>query len=167
MSANVYRPHLVVLPEDDAYRQLMNGAKLAPPINYRCIEVEKPLGGWSVVLEAMASWEPKLRRYPKMHLLLLIDFDNDFAARYNRFVEQSRQLGYFDRTFLLGIDHREAEDLKRAQQNRFEDIGKALVEGCPDSAQINPAWNETHLRCNLPEIARMRESGVFEWLFAS
>jgi len=165
MSLNRYRPHLVVLPEDDAYRQLMNGVKLAPSVNALCIEVHKPLRGWEKVLGAMTDWAPSLDRFPEMHLLLLIDFDNDFTTRYQRFVEQSRQIGCFDRTFLLGIDHREAEDLKRAQRNSFESLGKSLVEGCPD--RTSPLWNEAHLGCNRPEIERMLSMGVLKWMFVS
>ena len=45
----------------------------------------------------------------------------------------------------------------------FEKIGKKLVEDCPESDLTN--WQNRHLECNITEIERMKNSGIFEWLF--
>lgn len=51
MRLNKYRPHLLVLPEDDANRQIANGFILHPNVNSRAIQVLPPSGGWRKVLE--------------------------------------------------------------------------------------------------------------------
>ncbi len=51
MSANAYRPHLIVLVEDDAARQIVNGFILHPNLNTRAIQVMRPLGGWRRILD--------------------------------------------------------------------------------------------------------------------
>ena len=42
MSVNVYNPHVLVLPEDDANRQIANGFLLEPSIKHRNIQVLTP-----------------------------------------------------------------------------------------------------------------------------
>ena len=39
MSVNVYKPHVLVLPEDDANREIANGFLLAPSLKLRNIQV--------------------------------------------------------------------------------------------------------------------------------
>ncbi|HRI43685.1 MAG TPA: hypothetical protein PLL78_07365 [Fimbriimonadaceae bacterium] len=45
MSVNKHRPHLFVVPEDDACRQLANGFLLEPEVNQRQIQIEDVAGG--------------------------------------------------------------------------------------------------------------------------
>ena len=49
MSVNVFQPHLMVLPEDDANRQIVNGFLLDPSLNQRAIQPLPIDGGWSKV----------------------------------------------------------------------------------------------------------------------
>lgn len=46
MAANRYRRHLLVIPEDDANRQIMIGFVLGLSVNSRLVQVEPPAGGW-------------------------------------------------------------------------------------------------------------------------
>uniref|UniRef100_A0A7C4W7H2 DUF4276 family protein n=1 Tax=Desulfatirhabdium butyrativorans TaxID=340467 RepID=A0A7C4W7H2_9BACT len=168
MSVNRYRPHLVVVMEDDSYRQLVNGAKLYARFSHNHIDARKLLGGWTKVLDGIdeeGELLKELRRFTHMHLLLLIDFDNQYDRRYEIFRERCQKADCYNRSFLLGIDHDQAEDLKHTQRNSFESLGKELVEGCLDPECPNSAWNEEHLRCNQTEIERMKKAGLFEWLF--
>ncbi len=55
MSVNKYYPHLLVLPEDDANRQLANGFLLDPSLMARRIQVIEEVGGWMQVLEHFIS----------------------------------------------------------------------------------------------------------------
>lgn len=48
MSINKYKAHLLVLPEDDANRQMANGFILDPNLNERVIQVLPPVGGWNL-----------------------------------------------------------------------------------------------------------------------
>lgn len=163
MAVNRYRPHLVVVVEDDPYREMVNGAKLCDRVHESVIDVRRPQGGWVKVFAALDDVAKELCQYPEMRLLLLIDFDHEFSRRYQEFDNKCRQIGYQSRVFLLGADHREAEDLKKTLNLNFEMIGKKLVEGCP--GETIALWKNPHLRHNLTEIERMRQAGVFQWLF--
>ncbi|MGA2659008.1 MAG: hypothetical protein ABSH34_16015 [Verrucomicrobiota bacterium] len=55
MSVNKYRPHVYVLPEDDANRQLANGFLLHPDLLARNIQVLPEVGGWHEVLDHFKS----------------------------------------------------------------------------------------------------------------
>ena len=46
MSVNKYLPHLLILPEDDANRELANGFVLNHAVNSRAVQILPPAGGW-------------------------------------------------------------------------------------------------------------------------
>ena len=50
MSVNRYKPHVLVLPEDDASRQLVNGFILDQSLPTRTIQVLEVAGGWNEVV---------------------------------------------------------------------------------------------------------------------
>ena len=88
MSVNKYQPHVFVLPEDDANRQLANGFVLSEHVATRKIQVLPEAGGWSKVLEHFLSVHAAaMDRYPGRCMVLLLDFDgrqerlNDAKAR--------------------------------------------------------------------------------------
>ena len=77
MSSNKYEPHLLVLPEDDANRQLADGFMLDPNCNYRAIQVLNVAGGWGKVIDIFKNdYLPRMRVYPKRRIILLMDFDD-------------------------------------------------------------------------------------------
>lgn len=45
MSVNFYKPHVLVLPEDDANRQIAIGFLLDPGLKQRNIQILTPSGG--------------------------------------------------------------------------------------------------------------------------
>ena len=55
MSVNKYLPHVLVLPEDDANRQLANGFLLDRALMTRSIQVLAEAGGWTAVLDRFKS----------------------------------------------------------------------------------------------------------------
>ena len=78
MSVNRYRPHVLVLPEDDANRQLANGFLLDRALSTRSIQVLEEVGGWNEVLDHFLSDHvAAMDRYPQRSMVLLIDFDRD------------------------------------------------------------------------------------------
>ena len=78
MSVNKYKKNLLVLPEDDANRQIALGFILNPDLNERAVQILPPSGGWSKAVESFEqNHAAKMRSYPKRAMLLLIDFDND------------------------------------------------------------------------------------------
>jgi len=169
MSVNRYKKHLVVFVEDKPYSDMLNGVQLVHDIN---IDVKNPCGGWSKVFDTFNKNKNILDKFPHAFIVLIMDFDDkqnidsesSFETRKNKFngLVEDR---YKHRVFLLGTNHKESEDLKKVfALSNFEEIGKKLVDECPNGNLAN--WNNKHLRCNLSEIDRMRESGVFDWLFS-
>ena len=58
MSVNKHLPHILVLPEDDANRQLANGFLLqVDPTRMRQMQVLPVAGGWTAVLDQFLSDE--------------------------------------------------------------------------------------------------------------
>lgn len=54
MSVNKYAPHVFVLPEDDANKELANGFH-SQVLSLRQMQVLRPAGGWSEVLKRFKS----------------------------------------------------------------------------------------------------------------
>jgi hypothetical protein len=171
MSVNRDRNYLLVLTEDSAYQSLLNGVKKADNINSSVLDIRKPCGGWPKVFDSFESnGMVLLNKKPKTtYILLLIDFDDkteegneNFSNRMKRFKDLSKE--YADHVFLLGVNHKEAEALKKFfAQSSLESIGQMLVENCPNSDLSY--WKNKHLQCNLIEINRMRKCGIFDWIF--
>jgi hypothetical protein len=108
--------------------------------------------------------------FQKRFILLLMDFDDEDKDSEISFNKRMKKLDsivpsrHKDRVFLLGVNHKESEALKKHfVKSDFEEIGKILLEDCPDSDLTK--WKNIHLKCNLSEIQRMKDCGIFEWLF--
>jgi hypothetical protein len=161
---NQYRPHLLVLPEDDANRQLANGFLLHPAVDPGRIQVLAPAGGWLKVLDAFGRNQlGDLRRFPDRHLLLVIDFDGDpdrMDIAWARIPEDVR-----GRVFILGA--REEPETVRCALSRIgslEKIGTSLAEDCRgDEPQV---WTHPEFARNTDELDRMKPI-VEPWLFRS
>jgi hypothetical protein len=168
MSANRYRPHVVVLAEDDANRQLVNGFSLALSHQSRQMEIPsgfrsgrdraaRPIQGWTRVFDVFfESYIARLSSNSLMNVVLLIDFDGDFQSRWHHFCQRLTDLNVSDdvrsRVFLLGIAV-EPEDFKRETGQTFEQIGLALAEECRTGTW--ELWNHAMLRHNTPERERL------------
>ena len=164
MAVNRYHDHMVVFLEDKPYREIMNGVKTLAHVNANVLDVKIPAGGWKKVFETLRENIKLLDSNKKMHALLLMDFDFDHDGRRQHLAQILEDHPCKDRVFMLGIDNKESEDLKRTlSQSNNEAVAAILLRDCPD--QTNPTWENTHLKCNLLELQRMREKGVFNWLF--
>lgn len=96
---NKYKPHLLVLAEDLATHDIAVGFN-----DYAsgAMEVLKYLRGWSDVLAVFEdTYITYLREHPGAHIVLLIDFDNVFPGRLQRF-QSSIPVDISDRVFVLG-----------------------------------------------------------------
>lgn len=159
MSPNAFRPHLLVLPEDDANRQLANGFALEVK-NDRQIQVLPEAGGWShVVNNFRKNHQDAMRLCPDRRLVLLLDFDGDGSRRSN--IEARIPADLQDRVFLLGV-RSEPEDLVRAGLGLFDDIGRRLGAECRDGRR--EIWRHELLQDNAAELARLVAS-VRSFLF--
>lgn len=153
MSVNRYQPHVLVLPEDDANRQLANGFIQDGALSGGKIQVLTPAGGWLEVLDRFQSDNlVSMDRYPARRIVLLIDFDgrpDRLAAIKNRIPPRLT-----DRVFVLGV-WTEPEALKRATGDSFEKIGKAMARDCREGT--SEIWNHELPQNNSGEISRLRE----------
>jgi hypothetical protein len=103
VSVNKYQPHILVLPEDDANRQLANGFLLDDSLSTRrrSIQVLEEVGGWIEVLDRFKSDHLiGMERNPKRFMVLLIDFDGKEDRLGKAKVAIPNHLN--DRVFILG-----------------------------------------------------------------
>lgn len=154
MSVNKYQPHVLVLPEDDANRQLANGflLKLDPSVLTR-IQVLEEVGGWHEVLNRFESDHVReMDRYANRFMVLLIDFDADDGRlndAKNRIPDHLAE-----RVFVLGALS-EPERLRSAGLGSYEGIGSALAQDCREDT--DRTWSHDLLRHNVSELTRLRE----------
>lgn len=153
MSVNRFRPHVLVLPEDDANRQLANGFLLDQALSTRNIQVLEEVGGWNEVLDRFLSDQvAAMDRYPQRSMVLLIDFDHDVDRLSYVRAQIPQHLN--ERVYILGALS-EPEDLKKAGLGDYEAIGLALARDCREG--IDRAWGHALLRHNANELDRLRE----------
>lgn len=152
MSVNFYKPHVFVLPEDDANRQIALGFVLDPGVKQRNIQILPKSGGWGKVLDSFVNDHVEgLRKYPLRHLVLLIDFDDQGDARRGHFLQHFPH-DVRDRVFLLGTSS-EPEPLRKECGNSLEAIGKQLAAECY-RGETN-LWAHELLAHNAPERQRL------------
>jgi hypothetical protein len=149
---NKYVPHLLVLPEDDANRQLANGFVLGVQ-DERRIQVLVEAGGWSAVLERFLSDHiSKMREYHERRMVLLLDFDE----RDDRLDQIKTRIpdDLTDRVFILGVQSK-PEALKRAVPGSLEEIGSRLATECREGKR--EIWAHDLLRINSSELDRLQQ----------
>ena len=151
MMVNYYRPHVWLIPEDDADRQLANGFMNHDAVDDNRISVRAPAGGWSKVLDVFENeYVPRLRNYRDHHVVMLIDFD-DVEGRMTQF-EQRIPDDVRSRVFVIGPKD-EPEDLKRELGMTFEKIGRELAQNCLEGGY--DLWQHPHIRHNNAELQRL------------
>jgi hypothetical protein len=154
MSANRYREHLLILPEDDAYEQILVGFVecLSDHVSRR-VQILPLARGFEKALTQVLDDEHQLRRYPLGRLLVVIDFDN-VAGRRESIAAQltTRNPELADRIFFIGsLD--EAEDLVKGLGRNKHAIGAAAFRACEE--QIPGDWDNRLLAHNQPELTRL------------
>jgi len=154
MSVNRELPHILVLPEDDANRQIAVGFQLELDWSVqRRIQVLSPLGGWNKVLQVFESDHVgAMDRNPMRIVVLLIDFDGDVSRLANAQRNIPPRLAH--RVFVLGALC-EPERLRSAGLGSFEAIGSKLARDCREGTDTT--WSHPHLRHNASEIDRLSE----------
>jgi hypothetical protein len=152
MSANPYQPHVLVLPEDDANRQLANGFLLDQSLITRRIQVLEPVGGWVQVIERFCSDHlTGMNSYPERFMVLLVDFDGD-GQRLQRLQSQIPE-SLKERVFILG-SLTNPEALKRGLGS-YETIGLTMASDCRHES--NGIWDHELLRNNASELIRLKQ----------
>jgi hypothetical protein len=152
MSVNKRQPHVLVLPEDDADRQLAKGFHLDLHLSTRKFQVLPEVGGWSRVLECFLSDHvPDVDRYPGRFMVLLIDFDRKKERLQKAKARIPQHLT--DRVFILGSWSN--PEALRPDLGSYETIGLALAQDCRE--ETNSTWGHDLLRHNSSELDRLRE----------
>ena len=150
---NKYAPHLLVLPEDDANRQIANGFVKYYAVRDRRMQVLPPEGGWIKTKNAfLKEYSEYVRTYRDCIFMLLIDMDGrtERPGEVNSEIPQDLQ----DRVFILGTES-EPEELRSAlNSHSLEGIGLSLAEECVESRHM--LWNHPMLQHNQAELNRIR-----------
>jgi hypothetical protein len=151
MSINKHKPHLLVLPEDDANRQIANGFINDLNLNKRAIQILPIADGWKKAVDQLTNdYAPGMRQFPQRRIVLLIDFD-EVEDRLS-YVQSQIPEDLRNRVFVLGVQSN-PEDLKRDIKKSFEDIGEALATDCSENK--NELWGHYLLIQNKPELEKM------------
>jgi hypothetical protein len=128
MSVNRYKPHLFILPEDNANREIANGFLLDGSVENNQVQVLAAAGGWELVLSKFKRDHVKeMQRYPNRYMILLLDFDNDDRRRGD--AENVIPDDLADRVFLLGV-WSNPEYLRSELGQSLENIGLTLAREC-------------------------------------
>jgi hypothetical protein len=152
MKVNKLKPHVLLLPEDDANRQLANGFCLSLPESTN-IRVLDPSGGWIKVLDDFENDHVRaMQNNSFRNIVLLIDFDSHLERLETAKSRIPSNLE--DRVFILGALN-EPEDLRRAGLGKFEEIGSSLAKDCRENT--DNVWAHEQLQRNASELARLRE----------
>ena len=151
MSVNKYQPHVFVLCEDDANRQIANGFLLDPSLNGRNIQILEPAGGWRHVLDDFTNTHvDTMSKYPHRYMILVIDFDGveNRLQKVREIIPQD----LVDRVFVLGALI-EPEGLRTANLGTWENIGQNLARDCRENTTIT--WSHKLLMHNADELKRI------------
>ena len=152
MSVNRERPHVLVMPEDDANRQLVNGFLNDPSLNARAIQPLPIAGGWAKVRDYLLdSRKLPVLNNPNCHLILLIDFDGNIQERTRLFNEACPDAAK-DRVYLLGTSV-EPEPLRKDRGVSLEKVGEELSGACANAEE--GLWAHPMLSHNKAELDRL------------
>lgn len=153
MSVNRDLEHVMVLPEDDANRQLANGFWEEVDWNrQRRMQVLAEAGGWTEVLNLFNSQHVKeMDRCPKRFMVLLIDFDSKEDRLNSAKATIPEHLA--DRVFVLGVwSYPEA---LRSDLGSYEKIGSNIAKDC--RKDTDTIWGHELLQHNASELDRLRK----------
>jgi hypothetical protein len=152
MSVNKHRPHILVLPEDDANRQIALG--FTRNLDTRSIQIMPIADGWKKAIDQLINdYASRMREFPERRIVLLIDFDcvQDRLTYAQSLIPED----LIDRVFVIGVLSN-PEDLKKTLKQNFESIGESLAKDC--SKNTDKAWGHDLLKHNQTELARMVRS---------
>jgi hypothetical protein len=153
MAINVYQPHVFVLPEDNANRQIANGFLLDHRLDTRRIQVLQPVAGWPGVKRQLDETHvPTLKKFPERHLILVVDFDETESRDTHMLQNVPPEL--LPRVHIIGC-WSEPEKLK-STMGSYEVIGAKIAEDCVK--RTTSAWSHHLLSHNERRLAKLSES---------
>lgn len=153
MSVNKERPHVYLIPEDDADRELAIGFLNHYAVNDGVVAPRDPAGGWPKVLAVFKEEYIRLLhacRYA--HVVMLIDFDSKDVEKRMSLFQESTPEDVKNRVFVIGPRH-EPEAAQRDLKMTREQIGSALAEECRTGTF--ELWRGPHFEHNNAELQRL------------
>lgn len=151
MSLNKFVPHVLVLPEDDANRQIAVGFQLDISWVTR-MKILPVAGGWTEVLHRFETDHIfEMEKNANRLMILLIDFDGK-DDRLDK-AHASVPAHLIDRVFVIG-SWTNPEHLRQALHLSYESIGTLLSQDCRSGTVTT--WNHELLRHNEDELDRLR-----------
>lgn len=163
MSVNRHKPHVLIIPEDRADASIATGFINHHLVNLPAIQLMPVANGWRGVLSTFETeYVSYLQKYSRGHVILLIDFDNQFEARRKRFDDAVPEV-LKQRVFVIGVKDN-PEVLKRELGKGLEEIGSGLAEDCANGTYT--LWEHEHLKDNAAVLARLNET-VKPFVFAA
>jgi len=169
MICNPYQNHLLILSEDNAYKDMANGFAGHFAVDGDKINIVKPAGGVQKLLALfLQTYAAGLLKYQNRHVLLLFDLDGNPNHHLKTIIFNQIPNDIKSRVFFLcGLN--EAEDIKRdLGSGKIEDIGERLAESCHDHSYNGPEtpWRCSQLAHNRAELKRLAEA-VRHFIFLS
>ncbi len=153
MSINREKPHLLILPEDNANERIANGFFLVDKFRLSNSQILPAKKGWPSIRDSFPSDHNfRLKKFPMAIMILLVDFDGEKADFRIKQVKQFVEPVVAGRVFVIGAMS-EPEELKRTLGG-YEKIGKNLAKDCLEGS--TNTWNHDQLIHNLPVLARMQ-----------
>jgi hypothetical protein len=148
---NKYKDHLLIVPEDDANKDLAVGfQKIVRQAS--AIHIESVAGGWSSVQERLKNLVPSMQRFSCRRVLALVDYDEQEKRRDD--VLRDVPQGLLNRVYVLGV-WSEPELLQRALDHRSREvIGEDLARECLGGTLA--LWQHPLLVHNTRELSRLR-----------
>lgn len=149
MGINREKAHLTILTEDRVTQSIANGFDLQCDGDQ--IEILPYMNGWTDVRDSFTKEQiPKMERYSKRFVVLLVDFDNykNRAETISRSIPEHLQR----RVFVLGVSSN-PEKLRRELNLKIERIGETLAHECREGRR--ETWNHSLLKHNRSELERM------------
>lgn len=152
MTVNKYRPHLLIVPEDDANKDLAVGFLMRfHDLPLSALRIEDVAGGWTSARERLVLLCRTLRNLQHRRVLVLVDFDESDTRRED--VLQVVPDDLKERVFVLGV-WSEPEELQRALSHTSrERIGALLAQDCEGGTR--QTWEHRLLVHNADEVARL------------
>jgi hypothetical protein len=149
LALNKYLPHLIVIPEDDANRQIAVGFTLG--CQTKQIRIENHCRGWSDTLDVfLRAHGNDMRLYQARYVVLIVDSDGQNERISS--IRQQLPADIAQRVFVLGCFD-EPENLK-SEIGSFESIGKIIAKECIDGQHT--IWQNKHLIHNIEELNRLK-----------
>jgi hypothetical protein len=149
LAINKYQPHLIVIPEDDANRQI--AVEFAAGCQTNRLRVDTVGGGWTRTVDLfLRDYAEDMRRFTGRSIVLIVDSDGK-PDRIST-IKEGIPEDIASRVFVIGCF--DEPEKMRTDLGSFETIGRTMAKECIEG--IDSIWKSDHLRHNSGEMNRLK-----------